>query len=317
MTPTPGGRSTGVISLIALLAVAAAGGGCAALSPTYGPPQVVVTETVATVTGLPVQGGVGAPGDLASLSAEPPPADLVSPPAPVATGATAVDLDSVVAAVPEDAGIAVVPVGGGEPREAGTWRTGVAWSTIKVPLAVAVARTDPRVLRDNAAAISVSDNRAAENLWSHLGGGAASAAATGRILTEGGDVTSEVPSVRMRPGYTVFGQTRWALVDQTRFASALPCMDGASPVIELMGRIAPDQRWGLGRLPGARFKGGWGPGDGGGYLVRQFGLIPAAGGDVAVSLAVDAPTFEAGTAALSTMADALAPQLASLPGGGC
>lgn len=307
MTLTSPRRWLRAVPLLALLTVGATGGGCAALSPPNGPPQVVVTETVATVTGTPVQGGVGEPGSLSETPAEP-----LSP-----SLAVTMDLDAVVAAARGEAGIAVAPVGGGEIREAGTWHTGVAWSTIKIPLAIAVARTDPRTIQNNASAISASDNQAAENLWAHLGGGEAAAAATGRILAEGGDVTSVVPSVQIRPGYTVFGQTRWALVDQTRFATALPCLVDASQVIDLMGQIAPGQRWGLGRLPGARFKGGWGPGESGGYLVRQFGLVPAAGGDVAISLATHAPTFESGTGALSAMADALAPQLASIPGGVC
>lgn len=180
-----------------------------------------------------------------------------------------------------------------------------------------MARTAPQALENSASAITVSDNQAAESLWAALGGGDAAASAVGAVLAEGGDTVSQVPSVHTRAGYSIFGQTRWSLADQARFASNLPCLGGAGRVVDLMGQIAPEQQWGLGRIPGARFKGGWGPGETGGYLVRQFGLVPGDGGDMAVALAVEAPTFEAGTAALSSMADALAPSLASLPGGGC
>ncbi|KAA0917315.1 hypothetical protein [Dietzia sp. ANT_WB102] len=309
MVPGSRRRAVGALGLAALTVVGLAGGGCAVLQPTGGAPQVVVTETVATVSGVPVQGGVDSPGVLVET-----PAELL----PRSSPSTApMDLEAVTGAVTVTAGIAVAPVGGGQIREAGAWRTGVAWSTIKIPLAVAVARTDPQAVLHNAAAITVSDNQAAESLWERLGGGAVSATAVGRLLAEGGDVSTEVPSVPSRPGYSIFGQTRWSLVDQTRFASALPCLPGAEQVIDLMGQIAPDQRWGLGRLPGARFKGGWGPGESGGYLVRQFGVVRAAGGDVAISLAVDAPSFGEGTAAITTMVDAIAPHLASIPGGVC
>ncbi|WP_291081139.1 hypothetical protein [Dietzia sp. UBA5065] len=306
MTPEHGRRA----AVAATLAIAVAAGGCSSLGASGSPREtVLVTEVVTTVTAAsPVQGGVGVPGAAAGV----PPAPV--PPAPDVPAA----LDAVISAVPGSSGVAVSAVGGaGEVRSAGLWRTGVAWSTIKVPLAVAVARTDPQALEASATAITVSDNGAAERLWDSLGGGASAASAVGAVLAEGGDSTSQVPSVHTRAGYTIFGQTRWALSDQARFGSRLPCLQSSARVLELMGQVSPDQRWGLGRIPGARVKGGWGPGEGGGYLVRQFGIVPGAGGDVAVALAIDAPSFEAGAAALSTMADDLAPHLPSIPGGVC
>lgn len=301
--------------MAATAATAAAAGACSPLGATDGAQRavLVVTETVATVTGAPpppVQGGVGAPEVRADT---PPAAPTAVPPAPSAP----IDLSSVVEGVSGTAGIAVSPVGGGDVQTAGEWRTGVAWSTIKVPLAVAVARTDPQALENAGTAITLSDNQAAEQLWNALGGGTAAASAVGAVLVDGGDVTTQVPAVRARAEYSVFGQTRWALTDQARFGGRLPCVRSAGRVLELMGQVSPDQRWGLGRIPGARSKGGWGPGESGGYLVRQFGIVPGAGGDVAVAIAVDAPSFEAGTADLSTMADALAPLLPSIPGGAC
>lgn len=302
-------QRTMALSMVLVLATA----GCAGLGGTAEP--VVITETVSTVTGAPVQGGVAAP--TVSDDAPPDPRSGL-PPAPAPAATDAAELAAVAAHVPGPAGVAVAPVGSpGDVAAAGAWQSGVAWSTIKVPLAVAVARSDPQSLENSASAITVSDNQAAESLWAALGGGDAAASAVGTILAESGDTVSQVPSVHTRDGYSIFGQTRWSLVDQARFAAALPCLGGAGRVVDLMGQIAPEQRWGLGRIPGARFKGGWGPGEVGGYLVRQFGLVPGDGGDVAVALAVEAPTFEAGTAALSTMADALTPGLASIPGGRC
>jgi hypothetical protein len=47
---------------------------------------------------------------------------------------------------------------------------------------------------------------------------------------------------------------------------------------DLMGQATADQRWGLGTLPGARYKGGWGPSPDGRYLVRQIDIIDTPSG---------------------------------------
>jgi hypothetical protein len=58
-----------------------------------------------------------------------------------------------------------------------------------------------------------------------------------------------------------------------------------------MGRVVPEQRWGLGTVPGMRFKGGWGPSEdaAGPYEVIQVGIL----GDAVIALAATAPDFEA------------------------
>ena len=59
-----------------------------------------------------------------------------------------------------------------------------------------------------------------------------------------------------------------------------------------MGRIVPEQRWGLGaRTRRFRFKGGWGPseGPGGGYEVIQVGIA----GPTVIAIAARAEDFEA------------------------
>lgn len=298
------------------IVVVFAAGGCSAQGALSGSPDtVVVTETVSTVTGNPpAQGGVGDPEAAVGTNPGVPPA----PPEAPAQAAGRTDLDAVVGSVPGTAGVAVTAVGSrADVWSAGRWQTGVAWSTIKVPLAIAAARVDPQSLETATTAITVSDNGAAESLWNSLGGGVTAASAVGTVLAESGDSITQVPSVHTRAGYSIFGQTRWSLADQVGFGARLPCLGAAGRVVDLMGQVSPDQQWGLGRIRGARFKGGWGPGESGGYLVRQFGIVPAAGGDVSVAIAVDAPSFEAGVAALSTMADMLAPQLATIPGGAC
>ena len=195
----------------------------------------------------------------------------------------------------------------------------VAWSTAKVPVALAMERAPQgAALRaDMRAAITVSDNEAALVLWQALGAPQEAATATDRVLRDYGDPVTQTQAQQVRPPFTAFGQTPWALADQVRFGAALPCRAEATEVYAAMGQVVPDQRWGLGRLPGAHFKGGWGPATNGGYLVRQFGVVDTSRGRVAVAMAVEAPTFVAGTAALSMAAAWLEGHLDGLPAGSC
>lgn len=223
-------------------------------------------------------------------------------------------------------GVAVVPVGGGAALTYGSVTEGVAWSTIKVPLSVAAVRADgghplPATSALIRRAITVSDNAAAEALWSRLGGGARASAAVGAVLADGGDAQTRVPSRRLRAGFTVFGQTPWPLTRAASYAAHLPCQRGAGPVVTQMGRISAGQRWGLGVLGSSvRFKGGWGPDPGGAYLVRQLGVMTLpSGGQVGVAIA-SRPTsgsFWDGAAALTAVARWLAGRAGSLTGGRC
>lgn len=133
-----------------------------------------------------------------------------------------------------------------------------------------------------------------------------------------GDGTTRVPTSRLRPGYSIFGQTRWFLADQARFAAGLACLPDADPVLGMMTRIDPSQQWGLGRVPGAAFKGGWGPtADGTGYLVRQFGVIASDDGLVGVALSTHAPDLGSGAAQLSGIGDRIAAEVGNIGGGEC
>ncbi|MFF0487434.1 hypothetical protein ACWDSJ_36560 [Nocardia sp. NPDC003482] len=224
-------------------------------------------------------------------------------------------------------GLAVMPVGGDRAITLGNWTTGIAWSTIKVPLALAALRQDPVGLAQTAeAAITASDNDAAQQLWDALGGGDRAAEAVEAILREGGDTTTVVAD-RTNPEARetlddplAFGATVWPLVDQVRFASRLPCLKNAARVVNLMGEITSSQSWGLGAFVGAEFKGGWGPDDDtGAYLVRQFGLVPTWTGQIAVALAAqpDSGSYDDATAMLDQLAALLAKHVYELGGGEC
>ncbi len=121
------------------------------------------------------------------------------------------------------------------------------------------------------------------------------------VLREAGDPVTVVESRRLRAEYTPFGQTRWSLADQARFAAGLSRVSGASRVIDLMGALCADHRWGL-AAKGFAAKGGWGPGLTDEYLVRQFAIVS---GTVGVALAAEVREggYEAGVDVLNSVAD--------------
>jgi hypothetical protein len=211
-------------------------------------------------------------------------------------------------------GVAVAVPGRAEVSSLGQWSGGVAWSTIKVPLALAALRTDETRAQELAVeSITKSDNRASERLWSLLGEPAEAARRVQAVIGESGDGVTVVESRRLRPGFTAFGQTHWTLAAQARFAAQLPSLPSAATVIDLMRRITTGQRWGL-AAKGFAAKGGWGPGVAGDYLVRQFGIVPMESGHVGVALAAEAHdgAFETGVDALNGLTDWLLGHLPEL-----
>ncbi len=218
------------------------------------------------------------------------------------------------ATVPATIGVAVAVPGPEAVYSFGEWSAGVAWSTIKVPLAIAALRSDrARAEESVTQVITESDNAASETLWSRLGAPGEAARQVQAVIAETGDSATVVESQRLRRGFTAFGQTQWTLVRQARFAAQLPHVSGADAVIDLMHRLTARQRWGL-AAKGFAAKGGWGPGVPGGYLVRQFGIIPMESGHVGVALAADAHdgAFETGADVLGAMTDWLVTHLPAL-----
>lgn len=241
------------------------------------------------------------------------------------------DLETVRRAHPEaEIAVALTPVGSSaRPRVVGDPEPLVAWSTIKVPLALAVERsvaaqgdptptagtaTDPEA--DIEAALTVSDNAAAERLWQHLGAGSRAATAVEDQLRRGGDERTDVPPEVTVPGFSAFGQARWRLRDQARFTAALPCLAGSDPVTDAMGRVAGGQAWGLAGIDGVRSKGGWGSTPQG-YVVRQLAILPGAKGETAAAVQVRTGTHEQGTRIMDEVAQVLWRHRERLPVGSC
>lgn len=234
--------------------------------------------------------------------------------------ALAASFDQLRSELGSDVGLAYAPVGAPERVTAlGTWVSGPAWSTIKIPLSLALMRELGGVVNDSIeAAVTASNNQAAESVWEQLGDPLIAASKVRAELTAAGDPDTEVQSEVVRSGFSAFGQTHWPLAAQARFLAHIACDEGNASVVDLMGRVVPEQRWGIGAIDGVKFKGGWGPGDNGGYLVRQYGLLETASGQVAVAVATATPGgFEAGIADIDRVATWIADHLTSLPGGRC
>jgi hypothetical protein len=211
-----------------------------------------------------------------------------------------VEFHELASRLPAEVGISIAAVGS-SPISYGTWSSGVAWSTIKVPLAIAALRAgsgDPDLVF---AAITQSDNAAAEQLWTSLGDPADAARQVQSVVWEAGDATTVVESRRLRAAYTAFGQTRWSLANQARFAAGLARIADASPVVELMRELTADHRWGLAGKSFAS-KGGWGPGVHGGYLVRQLAMVSDTVG-VALAAEVHDGGYEAGVDVVNRLSD--------------
>ena len=242
---------------------------------------------------------------------------------PTALAALAGDFSELENSLHAKMGMAVSAVGNGqEAFTLGDWQEGPAWSTIKVPLVIAAYRqSNPQqVTAAMKAAVTESDNAAAESLWSQLGDPATAAARVQQILQETGDPTV-VESQKVRPEFTAFGQTIWSLVYQVRFTASAVCNSANDPIFNLMSQVEPDQRWGIGRtdLSGTEFKGGWGPSPSGKYLVRQIGVLTVPAGKIAVAIAAEpaSGSFDDGTHDLDEVAKWLTNHLGSLPVGGC
>jgi hypothetical protein len=217
----------------------------------------------------------------------------------------------------------------------GDLSSGSAWSTSKLPIALRLLQDvggpsglSAAQVDEMRRALTLSDNDAAAALFADLerkhGGLAEASVAVGEVLREAGDGTTEI-STQGRDGFSTYGQTDWSLANQQLFMSKLAakCIGSTESdeyVLGLMGEVSSDS-WGLGSagLP-ARWKGGWGPGTDGRYLVRQMGILEVGGKQAVVTLAAIPSNgqFETAEQMATTIAQWLAkqaPHYAATPNG--
>lgn len=270
----------------------------------------------AAVSGVLLAGGPAQAIPLPALPALPAPLNgsLGTPPAGKA------ELDKSFASLtkslkkrlPGQIGLAVTPVGGNAPLRFGPLETARAWSTLKVPVAIAAERNHGQaVIAQEIKAIELSDNEAAGELWGLAGGGHRSVDHVTEVLREGRDVNTRIASEFDDPP-SFPGHTPWALADQAIFAANLPCMAGTQEVMKHMGSVARNQQWGFARPRSgsavtANVKGGWGPVSNatGKSVVRQLAVVNTMRGRFGVSIAAT-PTsgsFTDGTKMLNRVSD--------------
>ncbi|MCK0438069.1 hypothetical protein MUG78_00985 [Gordonia alkaliphila] len=230
------------------------------------------------------------------------------------------------AQLPAGVGVALLPLGGTQVLTFGDQTSEYAWSTIKVPLALAAQRhaagesADVRADIDAAieSAIVDSDNDAALALRESLGTPDQARARVTAVLREGGD--GDVQLAPIDDPEDIFGLTRWPLAGSARFAARLPCMPGSQQILGFMGEVSAEQEWGLHSIsaPGVHtaMKGGWGEAD----EVRQLGLITWPDGRqlaVAMLSSREGETTGEGIAELDRVAQWLQENLEALPRGRC
>ena len=244
------------------------------------------------------------------------PASSSEPSAAAPAGDVQAVLDRIVAEH-GDVGIAVSD--GTTTIEAGRTAPEAAWSTSKVPVLIAANRTGVADSQLVSSAITYSDNEAAKAAWAGLGEGTAAAQAAQSVIAEAGDTATQVQSQVTRPEFTAFGQTMWSVGNQAKFMAGLRCVEGAQPIIDVMGVTDPAQGYGLRTLPGTFMKGGWGPSPAGSYDVRQMGIVQLGGHDVAVALIASSPDgqYASTQTVLTSMAEALAQAETQWPSPAC
>ncbi len=255
----------------------------------------------------------------------------------VLTGDAEASFRQLASTLPGHVALAVEPLGSGSSAILGGDEAAHAWSTSKVPVLVSLLRgrgAGGLTAQEQSwaqSAITESNNESVLALFGDLerlkGGLDGASAYMESVMREAGDSDTMVATAPPPAGaVTTFGQTEWSPSEAVRFFRALAngCLlpsGQTAYVLGLMQNIVASESWGLGSagFRSVAFKGGWGP-EGGGYLVRQSGIIdPGSAAGVAVAIVTRAPDFGAGTDTLTRVASWLSTHvnLRERPSTGC
>lgn len=254
--------------------------------------------------------------------------------------AAASSFSSLEASLGATVGVVASPLTPGQPAQTyGQLQVGHAWSSMKVPIVVTLIRNGEFSGEDEAlarSAITASDNEAAAALFSQLesnhGGLSGASLSLQETLAAAGDTSTQIATAPPPPGaVSTWGQTEWSLSGSVAFYRALACgelvdSNSSGQVLGMMEEVISEQQWGLGQASfpagtNVAFKAGWGPEveTGGGYLVRQAGVIRNGSSGTVVTLAAEdsSGSFEAGVGDVDALANWVAENLGSLPSGSC
>ncbi|MGO3043720.1 hypothetical protein [Corynebacterium casei] len=245
---------------------------------------VALSASIALLTGCAMPGGPGAPTATTSSAA---PGFVQEKDVEILEDENlAAAMEQIVSDVEDKYGatVSLAVVGDTDEHLAGDEGTEPAWSTIKVPIAIAA-------LRDGAdeslvdAAIKESDNDAAYALWQQVEWTEGSAIESIEKLLN--DFESDVEMDQ------AFGMSTWKVKAQARFASRLGCVPESEYVYDAMQDIVEWQKWGLSGLGDVHSKGGWGLDDSDGeYTSRQMGVMPVDGGEVGIAISTSWMTWD-------------------------
>lgn len=254
---------------------------------------------------------------------------------PVLDARASASFARLVAGLPGRVELTVAPLGVGSSVTLGGDSAAHGWSTTKVPVLVGLleARAEALSPREQSwaeSAITESSNESILDLFHDLreleGGLIGASSYVQELFRMSGDEETVVATAPPPAGaITTFGQTDWRPSNAVKFFSALArgCLlsrQRTGYVLDLMRRIEPSERWGLGSAGFGRvaFKGGWGPESSGAYLVRQSGIVdPGSSSAVAVTILALPPagsnSFEIGTKMLTQIATWLREHMRLVP----
>ncbi|WP_165164773.1 hypothetical protein [Corynebacterium qintianiae] len=184
----------------------------------------------------------------------------------------------------------------------GTIATLPSWSTVKVPIALSAQEhcsySDAAISSMIESSIEWSDNASAYSLLQCVG--------EESVEEEVADAGAVI-DVR-----SAFGRSQWPLASAARYAWHLSTLDEDNEVIIAMRDVVDGQRWGLGNLENAAFKGGW-SGDrlDGSWHSRQLGFVRVDGQALGIAIAARSPagSYVSTTEALDKLAIALGDEL--------
>lgn len=181
------------------------------------------------------------------------------------------ELDETVAGIAEETGTEVaISIWDGEKEiVSGDLRSLSAWSTEKIPIALASLEhcAFDDVVKEQliTSAITYSDNNSTDMLYSCLDGYASASELVSEVIGRSG------ADVYMDP---IWGESQWPVSSQAHFAYYLSSLPEDNIVIESMANVVPQQSWGIGEIEGMHFKGGWSDSKkDGSYQNRQMGFI--------------------------------------------
>jgi len=204
-------------------------------------------------------------------------------------------------------GLAIAPIASPghitmQPWTGGSLSTSLAWQTIDVPVAMAVA-ADPNQPQDLDYLIRTSitqDSPAGdEALWQFLGTPQDAVDKTTAILVAADDTTTTLPSSPATDGSRVFTEVWWRHADAAQFMGVLFCMTPSWSVIYHLVPGPAVDGFGLASIPNSLVRTGSGDVAAlySGTTVRQIGIVTLNNGArVGVSLSAAASDGTADTA---------------------